>query len=91
MCYFRRKYSIMGKFETCQKDKAEMKEKDKTRKEKLAGYFFNLSQLTYTALVLGAMVMLFQGDKINLVLFVMFLVGCLLAYSLAKVGNNLLK
>ena len=38
-----------------QEEKKERKEKDKTRREKLAGYFFNLSQLTYTALVLGGM------------------------------------
>ena len=39
---------------------AEQKEKDKVRKEKLAGYFFNLSQLTYTALVLGGIVLFFK-------------------------------
>ena len=34
-------------------------EKDKTRREKLAGYFFNLSQLTFAALVLGGFTPIF--------------------------------
>ena len=52
----------MGNFSDRQNAKAEAKERDKTRKEKLAGYFFNLSQLTFTALVLGGMVLFFQGN-----------------------------
>lgn len=75
-----------------QEAKKEVKEKDKVRREKLAGYFFNLSQLTYTALVLGSILLFFQGNNIAIGLVViMLLLGCLLAYSLAKIGNNLLK
>lgn len=81
----------MGNFDENRKNREERKEKDKVRKEKLSGYFFNLSQLTYTALVLGGMVLFFQGDKMNIMLSAMFFVGCLLAYALAKIGNNLLK
>lgn len=36
-----------------QKTRTEVKEKNKVRREKLAGYFFNLSQLTFAGLVLG--------------------------------------
>lgn len=50
----------MGSWSERQEEKREGKEKDKTRREKLAGYFFNLSQLTYTALVLGGMVLFFK-------------------------------
>ena len=81
----------MSNFEENVKAKEEQKEKDKVRKEKLSGYFFNLSQLTYTALLLGGMVLFFQGDKISTILVVMLFVGCILAYALAKIGNNLLK
>lgn len=81
----------MGNWDEKRKIREEVKEKDKTRREKLAGYFFNLSQLTYTALVLGGMVLFFQGSVINLKLLIMLLVGCILAYSWAKIGNNLLK
>lgn len=82
----------MGNFSKIQEAKKEVKEKDKVRREKLAGYFFNLSQLTYTALVLGSILLFFQGNNIAIGLVViMLLLGCLLAYSLAKIGNNLLK
>ena len=43
----------MGNWSVQQEAKKEVKEKDKVRREKLAGYFFNLSQLTFVALVLG--------------------------------------
>lgn len=61
----------MGNFSDRQNAKEEAKERDKTRKEKLAGYFFNLSQLTFTALVLGGMVLFFQGNEIGLKLIIL--------------------
>lgn len=81
----------MSNFDSNRKAKEERKEKDKTRREKLSSYFFNLSQLTYTALVLGGMVLFFQNNKISTMLIAMLSVGCILAYALAKIGNNLLK
>ncbi len=81
----------MGNWQKQQEAVKEAKERDKTRKEKLAGYFFNLSQLTYTALVLGGMVLYFQGGEITAMLVTMLVIGCLLAFILAGVGNNLLK
>ena len=82
---------MMGNWEKQLAEKKEIKEKDKIRREKLSGYFFNLSQLTYTALVLGGMVLFFQGDNLSYMLIIMLLVGCVLAYALAKIGNNFLK
>ena len=38
------------------------KEKVKTRKEKLAGYFFNLSQLTFTGTGVGGIAPILQGE-----------------------------
>lgn len=58
----------MGNWEKQLAEKKEIKEKDKIRREKLSGYFFNLSQLTYTALVLGGMVLFFQGDNLSYML-----------------------
>ena len=76
---------MMGNWEKQLAEKKEIKEKDKIRREKLSGYFFYLSQLTYTALVLGGMVLFFQGDKLSYMLIIMLLVGCVLAYALAKI------
>ena len=81
----------MGNWEKQQEEKQSGRERDKVRREKLAGYFFNLSQLTYTALVLGGAVLFFQGGEISINLSVMLSAGCILAYALAKIGNNLLK
>lgn len=74
-----------------QKVKADAKEKDKVRKEKLASFFFTLAQLTYTALVLGGIVLFFQGNVLSLKLIIMLLFGGILAFAWAKTGNNLLK
>ncbi len=89
--YLQKQNTVMGNWEKQQEARKDTKEKDKVRREKLAGFFFNLSQLTYTALVLGGMMLFFQGSEITYKLVIMLLVGCVLAYALAKIGNNLLK
>lgn len=61
------------------------------RREKLSGYFFNLSQLTYTALVLGALVLFFQSERVTWMLVIMLVTGGIIATGLAWIGNNLLK
>ena len=81
----------MSNYERQQRERNETKDRDKTRKEKLAGYFFNLSQLTYTALVLGGMVLFFSGEEISWPLVSMLVAGCVIAYSWAKFANNILK
>ena len=44
----------MGNWSDQQEIKKEGKEKDKTRREKLAGYFFDLSKLSFAGLVITA-------------------------------------
>ena len=46
----------MGNWSEQQEEKKEIKEKDKVRREKLAGYFFDLSKLSFAGLVIGGMV-----------------------------------
>lgn len=57
----------MGNWSEKQEAKKEGKEKDKTRREKLAGYFFDLSKLIFAALVLGGITPLFTNaaNEIN--------------------------
>lgn len=74
-----------------QKAKTEVKEQNKVRKEKLAGLFFDLAKLTYTALVLGAIVLLFQSDEMTLKLSLMLAFGVILAFAWGEIGNNILK
>jgi len=73
-----------------QKAKTEVKEQNKVRREKLAGYFFNLSQLTFAGLVLGGLSPLITDDmeKINIV-SIMF--GTFATYFFAFFAKRILK
>lgn len=62
-----------------------------SRREKMAGYFYNLSQLTFAALVLGGAALYFNGGEFTPRLAVMLAVGCFVAASLAGMANSLLK
>lgn len=82
----------MSNWSEKQEAKKEIKEKDKTRREKLAGYFFNLSQLSFVTLVIGLIVTLTkEGLYANYSLIPLVLLGVTLTITFAKIGNNLLK
>ena len=67
----------------------EQKEKEKTRKEKLGGYFFNLSQLTFAATVLGAITPIFE--KSSEIEWLKMVLGSLVTVIFAWIGNKILK
>ena len=46
----------MGSWSEQQEVKKEVKEKDKVRREKLAGLFFDLAKLSFAGLVVGGIV-----------------------------------
>lgn len=66
------------------------KDKTKVRKEKLAGYFFDISKLSFGAMVLGGFTPMITGefDYMNL-LYVLF--GVCMTILFAIVGNRILK
>lgn len=72
-----------------QKQEDEVKEKEKTRREKLGGYFFNLSQLTFVASVLGTISPLFSDEDNNAVL--KMALGVVATAIFAWIGNKILK
>ncbi len=80
----------MGNWSEQQEAKKVIKEKDKTRREKLAGYFFDLSKLIFAALVLGGITPLFTNvsDGINWVTIVL---GGFSTYIFANFANRILK
>lgn len=80
----------MSNFSEQQKVKTEVKEKNKVRKEKLAGYFFNLSQLTFAALVLGGVTPLFTNQA-NISNWITIPFGILSTYVFATIANRILK
>ena len=79
----------MGKWIEQQDVKKEKKEKDKVRNEKLAGYFLNLSQLTFVALVLGGITPLYL-DVEHTVSWFLIGVGTLMTFFLAGIGYSIL-
>ena len=80
----------MGNWSQQQELKKEAKEKDKIRKEKLASYFLNLSQLTFVALVLGGITPLYTHIETEINWYVS-VAGVLLTVILATIGNKILK
>lgn len=52
----------MGNWERKQEEKKESKEKDRTRREKLAGYFFDTSKLILAGVVIGGITPLYSDN-----------------------------
>ena len=66
------------------------KDKIKSRKEKLAGYFYDLSKLTFAALVLGGMSSLYTDEFKPYTIYVV-IAGLVLTYITAFSANGILK
>ena len=80
----------MGKWSLIQELNKEKKERDKVRNEKLAGYFLNLSQLTFVALVLGGITPLYIDEE-HVVSWMLLSAGILMTFIFAGIGYNILK
>lgn len=82
----------MSNFSKMQEERTERKEKDKTRREKLAGFFFNLAQVSFTILSLGLSITLVKEELYdNIILLVLVSMGVVLTVLFAKIGNNILR
>lgn len=88
--YFCQNDIIMGNWSNQQEIKKEGKEKDKTRREKLAGYFFDLSKLSFAGLVVSIILPLFSNVE-NTILWLAALFGTVLTISSAMLANKILK
>lgn len=75
----------MGNWSEQQEVRKEVKEKDKVRREKLASLFFDLCKVTYTVLVVGLLVTLFQNELYtNYLMIALVVVGVLVAFIIRK-------
>ena len=83
----------MGKYSKQIEIKKELKEKDKVRKEKLAEYFFSLSNTLFGSLVIGLSLMLLDESNIfdEKAAWSMLIFGLFMLIGLAKIGSNILK
>lgn len=80
----------MGNWERKQEEKKEVKEKDRTRREKLAGYFFDTSKLILAGVVIGGITPLYSGNTGEINLYVI-IVGVIATILLAWIANKILK
>lgn len=74
-----------------QKEKEEVREKDKVRRENIAKYFLDLSKLTFVALVLGSITCTIAGDVDLCVVSAVMVGGIATTVILAKIGNQIFK
>lgn len=80
----------MGNWSEKQEVKKEIKEKDKTRRDKLAGYFFDLSKLSFAGLVIGVIIPLYS-DLSNQNNWYSICTGIILTIISAALANKILK
>lgn len=90
MSIFANKEPCMGNFIKQQEERKDAKERDRLRRDKIAGYFFNLSQLTFVALVLGTITPIYTNNEYGINWYVLF-VGLALTIVLANIGSKILK
>ena len=80
----------MGNFSNQQEAKKEAKERNNTRKEKLAGYFYDSSKVILAGVVIGGLAPLFTRPDIELNYYII-VAGTLATVLLAWIGNNILR
>ena len=66
------------------------REKVKVRKEKLGGYFFSLSQLTFTGTGAGGIAPILQGE-FGVENYVVIIFGIVVTIIFAGIANRILK
>lgn len=80
----------MGNWSEKQEAKKEVKEKDKTRRKKLAGYFFDLSKLSFAGIVISIILPLFSNVG-DVKMWIAALFGITLTVLSALLANKILK
>ena len=80
----------MGKWEKQLEVIKERKDKDKIRREKLAGYFFDISKLSFAGLVIGIILPLFTNVG-DLKIWCAATLGLVLTILSALFANKILR
>lgn len=80
----------MSNWSEQQKRQGEVKEKNRVRKEKLAGFFFDIAKLTYAGMVIGVVIPLLS-DFDNTKSWFAASFGMLLTAASATLANKILK
>lgn len=80
----------MSNFDENRKNREEQKERDKTRREKLSLYFFDLSKLCFAGMVIGVILPLFSNIE-DIKMWIITLFGITLTTLSALLANKILK
>lgn len=72
-------------------EEKEKKEKEKSRRDALGKFFYNLAQTCFTALVVGATVTFFVTGVTTLAFLTLVLMGIISTFVFAYLANNILK
>lgn len=80
----------MSNWSEQQEVKKEAKEKDKVRREKLAGLFFDLAKLSFAGLVIGGIVSMKPDMNITLDIY-RVIIGGFSTIIFIRIGNAILK
>lgn len=81
----------MGNWSKQQKEEEEKKVREKIRKEKLAGFFFNMALATFSGLVLGVALSIYKSEEITPLSIYVLLGGSAISVGFSILGNNKLK
>lgn len=80
----------MGNFSKIQEEKKEIKDKERTSRETLGKYFYDLSKLSFGSMVLGVVLPWFsESDKENY--WMLLLIGLFTTASLAFFGFKIIR
>lgn len=80
----------MGGFDQNRKAREEARIKNDTRREKLAGYFFDLSKLVFAGVVIGGLTPMFSNSASEIG-WMTISTGVITTYIFASLANRILK
>ena len=80
----------MGNWDKQQEARKDTKEKDKVRREKLAGFFYDIAKLSFAGLVVGFVMPIFSDVK-NENNWYVIVIGIVLTVLSASLANKILK
>ena len=80
----------MGSWSEQQEVKKEVKEKEKTSRETLGKFFYDLAKISFTALVVGSVVSVAtQQEKVEY--WILILIGIFVTYIFSYLGYKIIK
>lgn len=80
----------MGNWSKQQEAKKEVKEKEKTSRETLGKFFYDLAKISFTALVVGSIVSVAtQQDRLEY--WLLILIGMFVTYIFSYIGYKIIK